>query len=52
MGLYGIGVQCHFGNEVEPNAALIKVQSFIGGLMEVNWGRGAGGGGGGDLLAA
>ena len=46
MGLYGIGVQCHFGNEVEPNAALIKVQSFTGGLMG---GGGVWGGGGGFI---
>ncbi|KAK7105034.1 uncharacterized protein [Littorina saxatilis] len=24
VGLYGMGVQCHFGNEVDPDATLIK----------------------------
>ena len=33
VGLYGIGVQCHFGNEQEPNAAVIKVKSLICLLM-------------------
>ena len=29
VGLYGVGVQCHFGNEMEPDAAVIKVESTV-----------------------